>query len=217
MKIKVLLVDDHAMVRDGLRYMLESQQDFNVVGDAATGLEAVKAARDLTPDVIVMDIAMPDLNGIEATELICEDNPGIKIIILSMYATSDHIYRALQSGARGYLLKESAGAELFQAIRTVAQGQRYLSKKITETIVDDYIVKRKENPGSSPLDRLSTRERQIMQLVVEGHTSSEIAKILHISAKTVDTYRSRLMQKLNLTDIPALVKFAVQLGITRIN
>jgi len=214
MAIRVLLVDDHAVVRDGLRFLLEAGGNITVVGEAADGRQAVRQVQALLPDVVVMDIAMPELNGIEATEQIRQACPSTQVVILSMYATKEHILRALRAGANGYLLKESAGQEVVDAIRAVRAGRRYLSQSITETVIDDYVHERQAPPAQSPLERLSSREREILQLVVEGKSSTEIAEILYLSPKTVETYRSRLMRKLGLSDLPSLVKFAIQHGLT---
>ncbi len=212
--IKVFLADDHEVVRDGLRYILEAQTGITVIGEAANGLEALNLTRKLSPDVVVMDIAMPELNGIEATRQICTEVPRTKVVILSVYSTAEHIYRAIQAGARGYLLKESAGKEIVAAVRTVHVGRRYLGEKITNTMIDTYISQREGVEAKSPVQRLSGREREVLQLVVEGKSSKEIASIVHLSPKSVETYRSRLMQKLGVHDIPSLVKFAIQHGLT---
>lgn len=209
--IKILLADDHAVVRDGLRVLLEAQRDLAVVGVAADGREAVRLTLEHQPDVVVMDIAMPDLNGIDAAQQILETAPTTQVIILSMHSTPEHIFRALQAGARGYLLKESAGAEVVTAVRVVHNGQRYLSQKIADAMIDAYIEQRQV---ASPLDSLSGREREILQLIVEGKSSAQVAQILSLSIKTIESYRSRLMQKLNINDLPSLVKFAIQHGLT---
>jgi RNA polymerase sigma factor (sigma-70 family) len=214
MTIKVFLADDHTVIRDGLRFMLEAQGDITVVGDAADGRQAVTQVQKLKPDVVIMDIAMPELNGIEATQQIRQTCPSTQVVILSVYSNAEHIFRALQAGARGYLLKESAGKEVVSAVRTVRVGRRYLSRKIAETMIDDYVHQRESTEAKSPLERLSPREREVLQLVVEGKSSKEIANIIHLSPKSVETYRSRLMQKLNVNDLPGLVKFAIQHGLT---
>jgi len=211
--ISVLLADDHAVVRDGLRALLEAQTDIEVVGDAANGREVLRLAQQLHPDVVVMDIAMPELNGVEATQQMHDAYPSTQVLILSMHSTTEHIFRALQAGARGYLLKDSAGAEVVDAVRVVHAGRRYLSQKIAATVIDDYIAERHR---TSPLESLSSRERQILQLVAEGKSSAEIAAILFLSPKTVDTYRSRLMHKLDIGDLPSLVKFAIQHGVIQL-
>jgi DNA-binding NarL/FixJ family response regulator len=212
--ITVLLADDHAVVRDGLRLLLEAQPDLSVIGDAANGREAVRQVARLCPDVVVMDIAMPELNGIEAAREIGEVCPSTQIIILSIHSTTEHVFRALQAGARGYLLKESAGIEVVNAVRAVYAGHRYLSQKISDSLVDDYVRQRQAAEAKSPLARLSPREREVLQLVVEGKSSAEIADTLSLSVKTVETYRTRLMHKLGVSDLPALVKFAIQHGLT---
>lgn len=214
LSITVFLADDHAVLRDGLRALLESQDDFTVVGHASDGREAVNAVLNLRPDVAILDIAMPELNGIEATSKIIETYPDCAIIILTMYSTSEHIFRALKAGARGYLLKESAGAELVNAVRTVFAGHRYLSDQVSELVIDEYLDRQIPEDDRSPLDRLSQREREVLQLVVEGKPSAQIAKYLCLSPKTVETYRSRVMRKLNVADLPALIRFAIQNGIT---
>ncbi len=214
MPIRVLLADDHAVVRDGLRYLLEAQGDIAVVGDAPNGRLAVQQTQQLAPDVVVMDIAMPELNGIVAARQIREISPATQIIILSMHSTPEHIRHALQAGAQGYLLKESAGAEVVQAVRAVHAGRRYLSQKITETVINDYVLQRAADGAEDPLARLSAREREILQLVAEGKTSAQIAQALHLSPKSVETYRSRLMRKLGIGDVAGLVKFAIQHGLT---
>jgi DNA-binding NarL/FixJ family response regulator len=215
MPISVFIADDHAVVCDGLRLLLEAQADMKVVGDAADGRQTVSLVRQLCPDVVVMDIAMPELNGIEATCQIRESCPYTQVVILSMYATTEHIFQALQAGALGYLLKESAAVEVVNAVRAVHAGTRYLCKKIDDIMIDSYIHKRQGPRVKSPIESLSPREKEILQLVVEGKSSAKIAIILLLSQKTVETYRSRLMRKLNIKDIPSLVKFAIQHGLTR--
>jgi len=212
MKISIFLADDHTVLREGLKYILESQNDIIVVGEAADGLTAVKMIQDLKPDVVIMDISMPKLNGIEATRMLNEVHSSAKVVILSIHATSEHIHRALRSGAKGYVLKESASKELIEAVRKVHAGGRFLSEKIVNTVIDNFIFDEKSVTGKSPLETLSQRERQVMQLVVEGRTSPEISKIIFISTKTVETYRSRIMQKLKVNDTISLVKFAIRHG-----
>lgn len=211
MRITVLLADDHAVVRDGLRLLLEAQGDMSVIGAAADGEDAVRQARNLRPDVVVLDIAMPQLNGIEAAQQIHAGCPSTQIVILSMHATGEHIRRALQSGALGYLLKESAGAEVATAIREAHAGRRYLSRKIADLAVDSYV-----NGGlaDDPLASLSFREHQVLLLVAAGKSSAEVGALLSLSPKTVETYRSRVMEKLGLKDLSALVRFAIRNGLT---
>lgn len=217
MAVKVFLADDHAVVRDGLRFLLEAENDIKVVGSAMDGRDAVLQVKKLQPDVVLMDIAMPELNGIEATAQIHDACPSVRVIILSMYQTAEQIYQSLKAGAQGYLLKQSAGEEVVNAVRTVNKGRRYLSQKIEEMVIDDYIHQGHVAAGPGPLEKLSERERQIVQLVVEGKSSSEIAKVLLISHKTVETYRSRIMHKLGVKDLPSLVKFAIQHGLTTLD
>jgi DNA-binding NarL/FixJ family response regulator len=197
--------------RDGLAALLETQDGIDIVGHARDGREAVRKAMELKPDVAIMDIVMPELDGIEATRLISKSLPLTRVVILSMYSTTEHIFRALQAGAKGYLLKESAGAELVSAVRSIHAGRRFLSQKITESVVEDYV---REHVATDPLGTLSSRERQILQLVAEGRSSADIGRLLSLSPKTVDTYRSRLMQKLDLDNFAALVKFAIARGLT---
>ncbi len=208
--IRIYIADDHTIVRDGLAVMLQVHSDIKVVGSGSDGRQAVKEVVSLRPDIVIMDIAMPNLNGIEATLLLRNEAPGVKIIMLSMYATKEHIFRALQAGARGYLLKNSAGSELLNAIRVVQAGQRYLSQKISDTVVDDYLL---DNRASGPLDALSAREREVLQLVAEGHSSAQVAAMLSLSPKSIETYRSRLMQKIGVSDLPSLVKFSIHHGL----
>lgn len=214
MSISVFLADDHAVVRDGLRYLLEAQPDIDVVGDAANGRQTLQLVKQLCPDVAVMDIAMPELNGIDATHQICRDCPSTQVIILSMYSTAEHVNRALSAGALGFVLKESAGFEVVNAVRAVHSGHHYLSQKLSDRLIDDYLHQREGADEPSPLERLTPREREVLQLVVEGKSSAEIASTLSLSVKTVETYRSRLLHKLEINDIPGLVKFAIQHGLT---
>lgn len=210
MSIRVLLADDHAMMRDGLQALLQAAADIEVAGSASNGREALRLAAELNPDVIVMDITMPDMNGLEALALLREKHPRIRVVMLSMHSSSEHVYRALNAGAAGYLLKESAGEDIVTAIRRVHAGRSYMSPALAA-------LERRSAPrsdGGGPLASLSSRERQVLQLVVEGRSSSEIAALVHLSPKSVDTYRSRLMKKLGVGDLPALVKFAVRHGLT---
>lgn len=210
MTIRVLLADDHAIIRDGLRALLQSIADIEVVDAVGNGRTAVQRAIELKPDVVIMDIAMPDLNGIEAVRMLRDKLPSTRVVMLSMHSDSEHVYRALNAGAAGYLLKESAADEVVSAVRAVRAGQRYLSRAL------ESLERRSEvrTGRVSPLDSLSARERQVLQLVVEGRSSTEIARMIHLSPKSVDTYRSRLMKKLGVADVTALVKFAIQHGLT---
>ena len=213
MNIRVLVADDHAIVREGLGIMLGNQPDMEVVGLATNGREAIRMVDQYQPDVAVMDISMPELNGIEAIQQMLPGHPRMKVIVLSIHETKPYVYRALKAGAKGYLIKETAGLEVVDAVREVYRGERYLSQRIAD-VLTDISLPRLENSGeTSPLAQLSPREREILQLVAEGKTSQEIAERLSISSKTVDTYRSRLMRKIGVEDMAGLIKFAIQHGV----
>ena len=213
MNISVFLADDHAVVRDGLWALLNAEPDIKVIGDAEDGRDAAYQVAQLCPDVVIMDIAMPVLNGIESTSEIRVVCPSARVIILSMHSTTEHVIRALQAGAYGYLLKDSAGIEVVKAVHTVHAGHRYLSPKVADILIDQ-LIQQPETVIESPLMRLSPREREVLQLAVEGKTNAEIAENLSLSTKTVGTYRSRLMVKLDIHDLPGLVKFAIRHGMT---
>ena len=206
----VVLADDHALMREGLKALLEAQGDLRIVAEAANGREAVRLTLALEPDVLIMDIAMPEMNGIEAAALLRRRCPRVAVVILSMHSDAEYLHRALEAGAAGYLLKEAAGREVVAAVRAVCRGGRYFSAAL-----GDAALAAAAAPAASPLSRLSERERQVLQLVAEGRSSAEIAARLHLSPKSVDTYRSRLMKKLGLESFAALVKFALQHGVTR--
>ncbi len=210
MSIKIAIVDNHAIVRDGLKLIIELENDLQFLWESADGLEAINLVREKTPDVILMDISMPVMNGIESTKRILDEFPNVKIVILSMYGDAESIFRALKAGALGYLLKESVSNEVIDAIRIVNEGKRYLSQKVDETIIDAYVDEKLIFRRESPLDGLSSREKEVLQLVAEGKTSKEISEILFLSSKTVDTYRRRIMNKLGLNDITALIRFAIE-------
>lgn len=213
MAIRVFLVDDHAMVRDGLRMLLEAQENIRVVGEAADGLSAIREASRLRPEVIVMDIAMPEMNGIDAARRILDLAPKTRVVVLSMHGSPEHIRRAFSSGVHAYVLKESAGTELVAAVREAHAGGRYLSSGISGFVLPSEAV-----PGSvdskDPLAKLSSREQEVFHLVVAGKTSLEIGRLLNLSPKSVDTYRSRLMAKLGISNLTGLVKFALRHGLT---
>ena len=213
MKIRVLVADDHAIIREGLRVMLGNQPDMEVVGTAANGREAVRLVDEHEPDIVVIDISMPELNGIEAISQMLPRHPRIKVIVLSIHETKPYVYRTLKAGAKGYLIKETAGLEVVDAVRAVDHGERYLSQRIADLLTDVSFRNLETSIEVSPLETLSSREREILQLVAEGKTSQEIAERLSISPKTVDTYRSRLMHKIGVEDMAGLVKFAIQHGV----
>jgi DNA-binding NarL/FixJ family response regulator len=210
MTIRAILADDHAVVREGLRMLLEAEMDIEVVGEAENGRDALRQTKRLRPDVVVLDVAMPELNGIEASERIRAFDPSIRVIVLSMHSTKEHIFRALRAGAKGYVLKESAAAEVLTAVREVCSGRNYLSSKVSDEVIQGFLHPDARLNVETPLERLSAREREVLQLVVEGKSSAEIGKLLFLSSKTVDTYRSRLMRKLGVDDIAGLVRFAIQ-------
>jgi DNA-binding NarL/FixJ family response regulator len=214
MKISVFLADDHRVLRDGLRILLDAQDDIEVVGEAENGNQAIEGILSEKPNVAVMDITMPELNGIEAAQIVHESLPETGIVILSIHSDLEHIFRALQAGAQGYLLKESAGSEVISAVRAVHLGRRYLSPSIRDTVMEAHLQNLKVQ---SPLELLSMREREVLQLTVEGHSSATIAEKLELSPKTIETYRSRLMGKIGVRDLTGLVRFAIKHGITSLD
>jgi len=214
MTITILLVDDHTIVRDGLFALFEKDPGLLVVGSVNNGLEAIKQVRDLKPDVVLMDISMPELNGIDATAQIRRESPTTQVVILSIHATNEHIFRAFRAGAIGYLLKESAGSEAVKAVYAAHEGRRYLTQRIADTVLDSYLFQNSETFQKSPVEKLSERELEVLKMVVEGISSTEIALKLSLSARTVETYRSRIMQKLDLHSLPALIRFAIENHLT---
>lgn len=213
MPIRILLADDHSIVREGLRALLERQQEFEVVGDAADGREAVEMAKTGHPDVVVMDVAMPGLNGIEATRRITARSPQVGVVILSMHSDESYILRSLKAGARGYLLKDSLQADLIDAVRAAAQGKSFFSPKVSKVLQEDYINELQARGAEDTWELLTDREREILQLVAEGKTNKEIAALLNISPYTIDTHRSHILQKLNLHSAPELILYAIRKGI----
>jgi DNA-binding NarL/FixJ family response regulator len=208
--IRILIAEDHLMVRAGIRALLEKAGDINILGEASNGQEAVEMTQGLKPDVLIMDIMMPRLNGIQAAEKIRELKLPTRILLLSMYADAGFIHQALQYGVKGYVLKSSVSDELLQAVRTVASGQTFLSNPISELVVESSIHPYASAAESDPLSNLSPREKEILQLIAEEHTSGEIAKMLFISEKTVEKHRARLMEKLNVRNLAGLVRLAVK-------
>jgi DNA-binding NarL/FixJ family response regulator len=211
MAIRVLIADDHGVVADGLKFIVEAQADMEVIACVQDSREAVRHSIERRPDIVLIDHAMPLLNGAEATHLIRERCPETHVIILSMYSNRVHVLRALQAGASGYVVKKSAAKEVVEAIRAVHKGERYLSKELVEVVLDQVAHKA---ASEDPLERLSSRERQVLQLLAEGHPVADIAVTLSLSPKTVETYRARMMEKLEIHDFATLVRFAIQHGIT---
>ena len=212
-KIRILLADDHQLMRSGLRLLIEQQPDLTVVGEAADGREAVALARSLRLDVAVMDISMPNLNGIEAAHQITQTHGEIAVIVLSMHPDESYVLRALKAGAKGYLLKDSAESDLIAAVRAVARGKSFFSPAVSKVLLDDYIRKLKRSGAEDAYDLLTPREREVLQLVVEGKSNKEVANLLNLSVYTVETHRSNIMQKLNLKGVPELTLYAVRKGI----
>jgi len=208
--IRVLLADDHGVVRKGLRFILEQEADMQVAGEAADGREAVRLARDLSPDVIVMDIAMPQLNGIDATSQIVKQNPRVNVLILSMHNDETYLLRALEAGARGFLLKDTAEEDLVRAVRVAAQGKPYFSPAIAQALLEDYMRNLQQRNQQDSYSLLTEREKEVLQLLAEGRSNKEVAQLLNLSVYTVETHRTRIMQKLNLHNTAELVLYAVR-------
>jgi DNA-binding NarL/FixJ family response regulator len=201
--VRIVVVDDHGIVREGLMALLNRQEGMTVIGSASTGKAAILAAERLKPDIIIMDLMLPDLNGIDATERILSANPATQVIALSASHTAEHVRRALRAGARGYVVKDARGAELVEAVRTVASGRQYFSERAQIPLDGGRL-------GKTPIERLSAREREVLHRIVEGSTSVAIAKELSLSRKTVDTYRARLMVKLGVANRTALIRLAIE-------
>ena len=214
MTIRVLIADDHGVVAEGLRHLVGAEEDMEVVGLAENGREAVRSAVELQPHIVLMDHGMPILNGTEATRLIRERCAETRVIMLSMYSDAVHVYRALQAGATGYIIKRSVAKELVDAVWAVHRGGRYLSRHLADIVIDHVVH---HNAPDDPLERLSSRERQVLQLLAEGNSVSAIASMLSLSPKTVETYRARMMEKLGIYELAGLVRFAIQQGVTSLD
>jgi DNA-binding NarL/FixJ family response regulator len=215
MSIKILLADDHKIMRAGLRSLLEKEHDMKVVAEASQGRTAVRLAREHAPDVVIIDITMPDLNGVEASHQILAENPETKVVALSMHSDEQFVAGMLKAGASGYLLKDCAAEELCHAIRAVMAGETYLSPKIASIVVEDYRRDLSRAELTHPPE-LTSREREVLQLVAEGQTSKNIAERLHVSVKTVEAHRQQIMDKLNIRTVAGLTKYAIRKGITSI-
>ncbi len=210
LSIRVLLADDHALVRAGIRALLDKLNEVQVIAEANDGREALALIGTLQPDVVIMDVAMPGLNGLEATARIRTEFPQVHVLILSMYANEEYIMQALHSGANGYLLKDAAIAELELALKTVVSGETYLSPALEQRLA---AYAQRTGGEASLLDRLTSRQREILQLIAEGHTTQDMALILKISPKTVETHRAQLMERLGIHDVPGLVRYAIRIGL----
>ena len=211
--IRVLLADDHKLIRAGLVLVVQQQPGLSVIGEADDGRQAVQLVESLKPDVVVMDIGMPNLNGIEAARQITASRPDTAVVILSMHADEGYVLRALKAGARAYLLKDSATTDLVQAIRAVVEGKSFFSPAVSKVLLQDYMRKLRRTGAEDSYDLLSPREREVLQLVAEGKSNKEVANLLNLSTYTVETHRAKIMQKLNLKGVPELILYAVRKGI----
>ncbi len=215
-KIKVVVADDHTILRQGIKALLDNQEGIEVVGEAKDGREAIKTIEELLPDVILMDIAMPGLNGLEATRRIKKKFPKVKVVVLTMHANEEYIFQILNAGADGYLVKETAFQDLISAINAVHKGEAFMSPSISKKVMTDYI-QRAQGEGKVGFDTLTTREREILQLVAEGNSNKKIAEALFISPKTVETHRAHIMDKLNIHDRAGLIKYAIRKGMINLD
>lgn len=209
-KVRILIADDHGIVRKGLRLQLEQHEEFEVIGEAADGREALRVADDLKPDVVIMDIAMPNLNGIQAATQLVKRNPQIGIIMLSMHSDESYLMRTLAAGAKGYLLKDTADVDLYRAVQVVAQGKPFFSPAISNTLLEDYMRRLQQRGLQDSYDLLTDREKEIFQLLAEGKTNKDVATLLNLSPSTVETHRTRIMQKLDLHSSAEIVLYAVR-------
>ena len=212
-KIRVLLADDHQLMRSGIRLMLEREGDLMVAGEASDGCEAVALAKSLKPDVVIMDIGMANLNGIEAARRMTQDMPELAVLMLSMHSDESYVLRALKAGAKGYLLKDSAEQDLIKAVHVVAGGKSFFSPAVSRVLLDDYVRKLKRSGADDAYDLLTPREHELLQLIAEGKSNKDIANLLNLSVYTVESHRSNLMEKLNLRGLPELILYAVRRGI----
>jgi two-component system response regulator NreC len=209
-KIRIVIADDHGIVRTGLRLQLDRNETFEVIGEAADGREAVRLSETLSPDIVIMDIAMPNLNGIEAAAQIVKNQPSVGVIILSMHSDETYIMRTLAAGAKGYLLKENAEVDLYRAVEVVAQGKPFFSPAIANTLLEDYMRQMQQRGLRDSYDLLTDREKEVLQLLAEGKSNKEVATILNLSTNTVETHRTRMMQKLDLHSAAEIVLYAVR-------
>ena len=212
-KIRVLLVDDHAIMRDGISALINLQDDIEIVGEASEGKEAVEKARELVPDVVIMDISMPEMDGLEATRRIKKENPSVKVLVLTQHDNREYILSTIKSGSDGYLPKRALGSELVAAIRAIHQGHSFLYPTAAGILLEDY----RRQVEKEPYDRLTEREREVFRLIADGHTSREIADMLFISLKTIHNHRAKIMKKLNIHNKSELIKYAILKGLITID
>jgi DNA-binding NarL/FixJ family response regulator len=213
--LRVMLADDHALVRAGIRALLEAIPAVEVVAETGNGREAVRLVNTHHPDVVLMDVAMPGLNGLEAAARVYKECPKVKVIMLSMHANEEYVWRALQAGARGYLLKDATATELEVALKALTKGDMYLSPAVSRHVIEDYIRRVGGHPGT--LQALTARQREVLQLIAEGRTTKEIAHLLEVSVKTVETHRAQLMERLGIHDVAGLVRYAIRAGLVTLD
>jgi len=213
--IRVLLADDHSLFRAGVQALLSNIEGVEVVGEADSGRKAIEMVRARTPDVVLMDIAMPEMNGLETTTRVTKEFPGVRVIMLSMHAGEEYVMQALRAGASGYLLKDAATSELELAVRAVARGETYLTPTISKRVIDDYLMRTTGSQG--PVDQLTKRQREILQLIAKGYTSKEMAQMLSLSPKTIETHRTQLMKQLDIHDVAGLVRYAIRVGLVTLD
>jgi DNA-binding NarL/FixJ family response regulator len=213
--IRVLLADDHSLFRAGIQALLTQIEGVQVVGEADTGHKAIELVRSRSPDVVLMDIAMPEMNGLETSARVTKEFPNVRVIMLSMHAGEEYVMQALRAGASGYLLKDAATSELELAVRAVARGETYLTPTISKRVIDDYLMR--TTGTNSPTDQLTKRQREILQLIAKGYTSKEMAQMLNLSPKTIETHRTQLMKQLDIHDVAGLVRYAIRVGLVTLD
>jgi DNA-binding NarL/FixJ family response regulator len=213
--IRVLLADDHSLFRAGIQALLTQIDGVDVIGEADTGRKALELVRSHAPDVVLMDIAMPEMNGLETASRVTKEFPHVRIIMLSMHAGEEYVMQALRAGASGYLLKDAATSELELAVRAVARGETYLTPTISKRVIDDYLMR--TTGASSSTDQLTKRQREILQLIAKGYTSKEMAQMLNLSPKTIETHRTQLMKQLDIHDVAGLVRYAIRVGLVAVD